>query len=343
MGRLAEFVWRSRFFPRKLSFTREGKVVFLVSVGLGLAAVNTGNNLLYLVFSLSLALIVISGVLSESNLRGLACSPMPGVRPAAGRPATVALTVTSRRPRFPAFSIEAWPLVDGAETEPARFLDLRPGQAREGACRLTFSRRGEFALRGLVLSTTFPFSFFRKSMVLPASGTVLVHPRVHRLRAEDLPPASEGEDEHLPLAGRGQEFFGVRDFHEGDNPRHVLHRRSAGRLQPVVREFEQAGSRAVRIALVNALPPGPGGAERVERAVEKAASLAVHLLEEGRTVGVVSIGGEVSPGSGAAQVARVLDFLAVQPSLEMNPPGVEEPIRAALAADPRAFVAWVRP
>ena len=50
-----------------------------------------------------------------------------------------------------------------------------------------------------------------------------------------------------------------------------------------------------------------------------------------------------SPGSGAAQVARVLDFLAVQPSLEMNPPGVEEPIRAALAADPRAFVAWVRP
>jgi len=99
----------------------------------------------------------------------------------------------------------------------------------------------------------------------------------------------------------------------------------------------------VWIALVNALPPGPGGAERVERAVEKAASLAVHLVESGRIVGVASVDGAVSPGSGSAQVARILDFLATVPSLEMNPPGIEDPIRAALATDPRAFVAWVRP
>lgn len=343
MGRLSEFVWRSEFFPRKLSFTREGKIVFVVSVGLGVAAVNTGNNLLYLVFGISLALIVISGLLSESNLRGLRCSDLPVVRPTAGQPAAAALTVTSRRPRFPAFSIEAWPMVDGAETDPARFLDVRPGASLEGACRLTFPRRGEFLVRGMVLSTAFPFSFFRKSLILPASGRVLVHPRVHRLRAEDLPPASEGEEEHRPVAGRGQEFFGVRDFRQGDNPRHLLHRRSAGRLDPVVREFEQAGSRAVWIALVNALPPGEGGAERVERAIEKAASLAIHLVDAGRTVGLASVGGAVSPGSGAAQASRILDFLATLPSLEMNPPGVEEPIRAILGTDPRAFVAWVRP
>ena len=43
-----------------------------------------------------------------------------------------------------------------------------------------------------------------------------------------------------------------------------------------------------------ALPPGPGGAERLERAVEKAASLAIHLVETGRTVGLVSVSGAVS-------------------------------------------------
>ena len=149
MGRLGEFIWRSDFFPRKLSFSREGKVVFLLSVGLGIAAVNTGNNLLYLVFGLSLALIVISGVLSESNLRDLRCSPLPEVRPSAGRPATAALSVTSARRRFPAFSIEAWPLVDGAQVDPARFLDLRPGTTQEGACRMTFPRRGEYPLNSI--------------------------------------------------------------------------------------------------------------------------------------------------------------------------------------------------
>ncbi len=343
MGRLTDFVWRSDFFPRKLSFTREGKIVFVVSVGLGIAAVNTGNNLLYMVFGLSLALIVISGVLSESNLRGLRCSALPEIRPVAGRPATAALTVTSRRPRFPAFSIEAWPMVEGAQSDPARFLDVRPGQSLEGACRLTFARRGVYPLRGMVLSTSFPFSFFIKSLILPATGRILVHPRVHPLRAEDLPPASEGEEEHRPVAGRGSEFFGVREFRDGDNPRHLLHRRSAGRVEPVVREFEQAGSRAVWIALVNATTPGEGGAERVERAIEKSASLAVHLLDAGRTVGLATVSGAVSPGSGSAQGGRILDFLATLPSLEMNPPGIDEPIQAALATDSRAFVAWVRP
>jgi uncharacterized protein (DUF58 family) len=343
VGRLSEFVWRSEFFPRKLSFFREGWIVFVVSIGLGIAAVNTGNNLLYLVFGLSLALIIISGIISESNLRGLKCSALPQVRPVAGRTSTVALTVSSQRSRFPAFAIEAWPSVDGAEVGPALFLDVRPGDSVTGACKMTFPRRGEYPVRGMVLSTAFPFSFFRKSLILPASGFVVVHPRTHDLVASELPPTSEGDEEHRPLSGRGQELFGVREFREGDNPRHLLHKRSAGRPEPVVREFEQAASRAVWIALVNVLPSGPDGADRVERAVEKAASLAVNLVDGGRTVGVVSVGGIVSLGSGSAQVNRILDFLATVPLLDMNPPGIEEPIRATLGDDPRAFVFWVRP
>ena len=46
-NRLEDFVWRSDF-PRKLSFTKEGKALVAISIGLGIAAVND-NNLLYLV------------------------------------------------------------------------------------------------------------------------------------------------------------------------------------------------------------------------------------------------------------------------------------------------------
>src|SRR5439155_14259560 len=57
--------------PRRLSPTRAGWCFFALTFGIGFAALNTGNNLLYLVLSLMLAFLVLSGVLSESALRGV--------------------------------------------------------------------------------------------------------------------------------------------------------------------------------------------------------------------------------------------------------------------------------
>ena len=50
---------------RTITPTRDGWWCLLVAVGLGVAAINTGNNLLYLLVSALLALIVVSGILSE--------------------------------------------------------------------------------------------------------------------------------------------------------------------------------------------------------------------------------------------------------------------------------------
>ncbi|HEX9618723.1 MAG TPA: hypothetical protein VF989_01230, partial [Polyangiaceae bacterium] len=62
-----------RFFrpPRTLRPTRAGWSFFALTFGVGFAALNTGNNLLYLVLSLMLSFLVLSGVLSESALRGI--------------------------------------------------------------------------------------------------------------------------------------------------------------------------------------------------------------------------------------------------------------------------------
>ena len=57
--------------PRTLRPTRAGWIFFALTFGVGFAALNTGNNLLYLVLSLMLAFLVLSGVFSESTLRGI--------------------------------------------------------------------------------------------------------------------------------------------------------------------------------------------------------------------------------------------------------------------------------
>src|SRR5260221_6301451 len=62
--RRATPAWR-----RTLKFTRLGRWYTALTVGIGLAAINTGNNLLFLVLGLLLASIVVSGILSEQTLR----------------------------------------------------------------------------------------------------------------------------------------------------------------------------------------------------------------------------------------------------------------------------------
>ena len=52
--------------PRRLRFTREGRIIVLLSVGVGFAAINTGNNLLYLLLGWALSFIIASGVLSAA-------------------------------------------------------------------------------------------------------------------------------------------------------------------------------------------------------------------------------------------------------------------------------------
>ena len=71
---------RSLFHPRRtIKPTRDGWWCLLVAVGLGVAAINTCNNLLYLLVSALLALVVVSGILSEQAMRGLG---LTGVVPA---------------------------------------------------------------------------------------------------------------------------------------------------------------------------------------------------------------------------------------------------------------------
>ena len=62
---------RRVFHPRRTIWpTRDGYWSLFVVTGLGVAAINTGNNLLYLLDSLLFGLIVVSGVLSEMVMRG---------------------------------------------------------------------------------------------------------------------------------------------------------------------------------------------------------------------------------------------------------------------------------
>src|SRR5262249_19993259 len=85
--------------------TRAGIVYVLVTVVIGIAALNTGNNLLYIVVAAMLAAIVVSGSVSAMVLRYLELDIRLPERVFAGRPVLGRIVLRNPRRMLPSFSI----------------------------------------------------------------------------------------------------------------------------------------------------------------------------------------------------------------------------------------------
>src|SRR5439155_22755331 len=124
----------------------------------------TGNNLLYLLLGMMLSLILASGILSETSLRGLSAARFPPVRLQAGRPFLMGIALTNGKRRLPSFSVEVEDLVgDTPLDKKCYFLKVPAGRQQKTSYRHAFPHRSRYLLTGLRLSTRFPFALFRKS------------------------------------------------------------------------------------------------------------------------------------------------------------------------------------
>ena len=93
--------------------TKAGMVYVLVTLVIGIAALNTGNNLLYIVVAAMLAAIVMSGVVSALVLRGLQLEVRLPEHVFAGRPVSGEIVLRNPRRFLPSFSIRVIPAHKG--------------------------------------------------------------------------------------------------------------------------------------------------------------------------------------------------------------------------------------
>ena len=329
-------VWsRIRAFfrpPRRLKFTREGRYFFFIALAIGFAAVNTGNNLLYLLLGMTLSLIVASGVLSEQVLRKLAIRRDLPPELFAERPFLVGVELQNTKKRIASYSVELEDLADGRLLDKkCYFLKIPAGRAQHTSYRFTFPRRGLHRFEAVRISTKFPFGLFRKSRDLPLPGEVIVFPAV--VDVSDLVRGARIGTGEAPTgrAGHGEDFYAMRTYREGEDQR-VIHWKTsarAGRL--MVRETEQASSRRVALYLDNACaePADPSRLEDVERAIARAASLAAHFIERGFRVRLVTRTAQVPEGAGRAHLRQLLRTLALLEVLFGERP---EPLRVVPGA-----------
>src|SRR6202050_4359438 len=95
--------------PFYYAITRGGVIDVLVTLVIGIAALNTGNNLLYIVVAAMLAAILVSGSVSALVLRGLELQVRLPEHVFAGRPVVGRIALRNSRRFLPSFSIRVVP------------------------------------------------------------------------------------------------------------------------------------------------------------------------------------------------------------------------------------------
>jgi len=319
---------------RQLRFAPEGKVFVGLTLGVGLAAVNTGSNLMYLVLGMTLSLIVVSGVLSELTLQGLTSERGLPLQARAGAPCLTTVALTNAKRRVPAFSVQIEDIIEGLDsTKRCYFLKLPPQARQQTSYRAEFPRRGEYRYLGFQLATRFPFGFFAKSMFVPCPATLIVLPRrVESPQLEALMRAAEG-DASTSGRGVGREFQGLRLWRDGDDARDVHWKRTAREGRLVMREFAPEAARHVGLLLDERQRADlASSAEAVQRTldaqVDLAASAVERLRDEGCAVDLCASSGHwrVEPdGRGMDALLCALALLKSAPA-DAPPPEARQPL-----------------
>ncbi|MBV9893970.1 MAG: DUF58 domain-containing protein [Chloroflexi bacterium] len=194
-------------------------------------------------------------------------------------------------------------------------LSLGPVGRRVWELRSVCTRRGRFTLGPVWVTSGDPFGIFRTSRKLADGTTVVVFPKAVPLPAFGRVP---GELPGGALQGVRVQFStpnvtSVRDYRPGDAFNRIHWPTTARTNRLMVREFELDPTADVWIVLdlhVDA-HTGSGLESTEEYAVTACASLARHLLDQGRAVGLVSQTATLPADRGPRQAERILEVLAL--------------------------------
>jgi uncharacterized protein (DUF58 family) len=319
-------------------FTREGALYLAIVGVIAVAALNTGNNLLFMVLSCLLAGILASGIISMIVLDGLALEIVLPEHVFAEQPAIAGLHLANGKHFSPSFSLTVsaptarpgWrrrpvPVPYPAILKQAVYIPHIPRHSAVSRnVELTFPRRGRYSQDALRISTKFPFGFLRKMRTVPGRQEVLVLPKVEPTEEfyEILPLI--GSETESYLKGRGHDLYGIRDYQQTDTARHVDWKATAKSQQLKVREFTREDERRLGLVFDPRLPNGdPQTLGQFEKAVTFCACLAWHFYEIGAIMQFITEGFETFMAPAAENIYPILEKLALIAPLQGDAPRIE--------------------
>ena len=264
-------------FDGVVRFTKVGTTYMVTTVILAVAAVNTGNNALYLGVSLMLGSLLLSGMASKGGLKHLHVE-IAGMEEAwAGRPAHGLLRV---RNDSRLWNVRDVILTSEALAEPVVIALLPRRKTIEVSASFLFSKRGLAHLHAIDSYTRYPFGFFFKKRRVKISSEVVVYPRIlGDDAAHDRFRPLSGEQSAANRRGAGSEIHSFREYVRGDSLRHLHWKKSASLGRWIMKQTDAEAAKAVHV-VVDPYRPGSVAEESFEQMIAEAATFVWNAVQQ---------------------------------------------------------------
>jgi uncharacterized protein (DUF58 family) len=336
-----------RWIGQKVEYkiSRAGWLYFGATLLVALAALNTGNNLLFLILSCLVSIILMSGMLSSISLAGVELRIGLPEHIFAGQTVRAQVELINGKLTLPSFALRVEAVVPKNSSAaalletPVFFPYIAREQGIKQSVPVTFLKRGLHVQDAFRMVTRFPFGFLQKSRRVALKSEALVYPSVEAdSELSEIFPGIEGSIESYHK-GRGQDLHALREYVPTDSASHVHWKASARAGSLMVREFAREDD--FRVLLV--LDPHPGelpedsntvSSQRFERAVTTCSGIAWHFYERNAFLQFRSAGIETGLAPAEENIFAILRHLAVA---QPQPTETQDALLQDLAASPDLF------
>jgi len=291
--------------------TRLGWTLLALLGGIAFAAINTGNNLLYLLVGIGLAALLVSGFVAGREIAGLTLEISHPEEIVAREPTSLVLTVQhpGRGEASPALRCTLPAALGG--TAPFSLPPVPAGGSLVRFIPTVFPRRGRIRLDRVRLETSDPFGLVTRRRLLGRELEVLVYPSPSDAEAADEALGENSSELISRRVGEGLELHQIRAARSDDDSRHLDWRATARVGELMVKECLEEGAARLTIVFDPGAPAdSPAVRARFEALVSHAATLVWRC----------------------ADVRRPLRFIAPEKEFrDLDPPGGHRPILDYLA------------
>ncbi len=297
-----------------------GVVHIALTFFLAIGAFNSQNNLLFAAFGIALSGLIISGFVGGGALMGVRIKREAVGIARAGEPIRISYVIENTNRFLPAFALLITEQMDhsmGFDHPLVAFVpQLGPGQRIIVSAGAIPTARGCIDLSSVRVSSTFPLGISRKSLTFVQRASFLIRPVKLTLTESARQPVRSCSETGLSVVhtrGRAEEFYGLREYRQGDPQRQIAWKPSARTGRLVVTEHAKPMPRA--IMFVVDLPESATQSEQ-----ELAAGLLGAAITEAfrleAAVGL-ALGSRVicSPAYSSEDARRMMETLAVMPMI----------------------------